>query len=135
MNERDACAHLCSRHGLEMVSIRTGAAGGSCYIAHVRDGTGRSLMLKQTTPDRGPLETAALRAWRGNRAAVQLVEELEDGAYLAEWLDGTPVSELPSTGLVDFAAIGGMLHTLHRAVTPDKGRDPRAPLRRGHGQG
>jgi len=126
MNETDACVEFCRRHRLEIISVRPGAFGGSKYVAHVRDAGGRNLMLKQTTPERGPIEIAALRAWQGNDAAVQLVEELGGGAYVTEFLEGTPVSELPSSSPVDFTAIGRMLRALHRTDAPAEMPDIRA---------
>jgi streptomycin 6-kinase len=104
---------LCARHGLTVVSNRAGAADGSRYVAHVRDKRGRNLLLKQTTPERRTGEIAALRAWKGSDACVQLVAELEDGAYLAEWLEGTSLAELPPDESIDFEAVGRMLRALH----------------------
>jgi hypothetical protein len=118
MNEPNECTELCLRHGLEVIAIRPGVFGGSRYIAHVRDASGRSLILKQTTPERGSIEIAALRAWRGNDAAVQLIEEFEGGAYVAEFVEGTVVAEIPSASPVDYAAIGKMLRALHGATAP-----------------
>jgi len=118
MNEADMGEKFCARYGLELVSVRPGAFGGSKYVAHVRDAMGRNFMLKQTTPERGPMEVVALRAWRGNKAAVQLVEEFENGAYITEFLEGTPVAELPSSSPIDFVAIGRMLRALHRSAAP-----------------
>jgi Ser/Thr protein kinase RdoA (MazF antagonist) len=79
----------------------------------VRDDRGRSLLLKQTTPDRRSGEIAALRAWTGLGASLELVAELEDGAYLAEWLEGKSLAEISSDEPIDFEAVGRTLRTLH----------------------
>jgi Ser/Thr protein kinase RdoA (MazF antagonist) len=73
--------------------------------------------LKQTIPQRAASEVAALRAWTVTGSAARLVEELADGAYLAEWLEGPSLAELPPTAPADVASIGRALRSLH-SVAP-----------------
>jgi Ser/Thr protein kinase RdoA (MazF antagonist) len=118
MEHRAQCAELCSRRGLELLGFRESLSGASRWIAHVRDKTGASFLLKQTIPQRGASEAAALRAWNVTGSAARLMEELGDGAYLAEWLDGVSLAELPLTELADFASVGRMLRSLHAIAPP-----------------
>ncbi|MEX0750417.1 MAG: aminoglycoside phosphotransferase family protein [Dehalococcoidia bacterium] len=117
MNDRAECLDICRQHGLELQSFQEGASGASRYIACVRDHTGALFLLKQSMPDRQPAEVAALRAWDATGCAVRIVDELEGGAYLAEWLGGRSLAELAPSEPADFVAIGKMLGTLHD-VTP-----------------
>lgn len=127
-NEHDACSQLCQRYGLELLSLSPRSF--SRYVARVRDNTGRILLLKQaSSAQQGASEAGALRVWDGTGAAARLIEELEDGAYLAEWLDGIPLAEVPAAEPVDLVAVGRMLRALHGATTPNAGPDIRDRLR------
>jgi hypothetical protein len=122
VNDRAACLEICRQRGLELVAFHEGASGASRYIAHVRDKSGTSFLLKQPMPDRQSAEVAALRAWNATGCAARLMEELDGGAYIAEWLGGRSLAELPLSEPADFAAVGRMLRTLHDVA-------PREPLR------
>jgi hypothetical protein len=125
-SNEEALLKVCARHGLTVVSMRPGAAGGSLYVAHVQDAAGTSLLLKQTTSERREAEIAALRAWSGTGASVRIVAELEGGAYLAEWIDGVSVADLPPDTRVDFETIGHALRSLHSVSPPEGVADVRA---------
>ena len=106
------------RHGLDLVSVRAGEHGGSRVVAHVRDPDGRDLLLKHTIPNRGAGELAALRAWSETGRAAHFYAELAPDVYLAEWLLGPSLAEIPRHQTVDDAAIGGMLRELHLVGLP-----------------
>ncbi len=107
---RETAQDLCRRYGkLDLVAILAQETERSWLVARVGDQRGRQYVLKQTTPERGIGEVAALRAWQPTGYVPQLVAELEPDLYLAEWLIGPSLAELPSDAPLDAQAIGRMI--------------------------
>jgi hypothetical protein len=115
---RETAHDLCRRYGLDLVAIHAQGTETSRLVAHVRDQRGRHYALKQTTPERGTNELAALRAWQPTGYVPRLVAELEPNLYLAEWLTGPSLAELPGNAPLDAQAIGRMIRGLHDVPPP-----------------
>jgi len=114
---------LCHRYKLDLIAVyaegKVDAGARSFLVAHVRDRTGQQLVLKRTTPERGPSEIAALRAWGESGRASRLVAVLEEpDLYLAEWLQGLSMAQLPDQEPLDATAVGRMLRGLHNIAPP-----------------
>jgi aminoglycoside phosphotransferase (APT) family kinase protein len=117
--ELETAEELCRRYGLDLVAIHAQDTETSRLVACVRDQRGRQYVLKQTTPERGTNELAALRAWQPTGYVPRLVAELEPDLYLAEWLTGPSLAELPNNAPLDAQAIGHMIRGLHDIPPPD----------------
>ncbi len=114
---------LCHRYKLDLIAVyaesETNAGARSFLVAQVRDRTGRQLVLKRTTPERGLSEIAALRRWSESGLASRLVAVLEEpDLYLTEWLQGPSIAQLPDQEPLDATAVGRMLRGLHSVAPP-----------------
>jgi len=104
---------------LILKEVQHNRPGASEFVVRVRDGCGADLVLKQTAPGRKAREIAVLRAWSGTGVTPRFVAELEPGLYLAEWIDGRVLADVPLDEPVPAAAIGRVLHQLHASRVPD----------------
>lgn len=109
---------VCLRHDLQLVATHTPGFGGSGFVARVRSQSGADLVLKQTTPERGVSELTALRAWSTTGDVPRLVAELGAGLYLAEWIAGPTLADVPLAEPVDARTIGRVLRLLHAVLVP-----------------
>jgi len=114
----DMARVLCQRYGLALVAVSAQGSDRSALVAHVHDQEGRHFVLKRTTPERGPSEIAALRAWSNTGCAARLVAVLEDDLYLADWLIGPSLAETSVWEDRDVVAAGRMIAGLHAALLP-----------------
>ena len=124
-------ARVCSRHGFRLEEVCQTRPGASVFVARVRNEHGTDMMLKQTSPGSGASEIAAVRAWSGTGVTPRLVSEPEPGMYLAEWIDGSALSEAPPATVVSSVAvaIGRSLRRLHAEPDPDGLLDARVEVR------
>jgi hypothetical protein len=109
---------LCHRHGFDLVEVLPGRIGGSVAVLHVRDRAGKHFILKQTDALHTAAEIAALRAASGSGVTPRFEGELEPGVYVAEWLAGRSLADVPLSEPVDATTIGRALRRLHGIPPP-----------------
>ena len=109
---------LCRRYRLDLVNVRS-EGSAALFVAHVRDQIGNHFVLKQTLPHWGVSEIPTLRAWSGTGRAARFIAEMEPGIYLAQWLSGPSIADMPIHEPLDSRAVGRMLRRLHQVVPPD----------------
>lgn len=114
----DTARVLCQRYALALVAVYAQGSDRSALVAHVHDQEGRHFVLKRTTPERGPSEIAALRAWSNTGCATRLVAVLEEDLYLADWLIGPSLAETAVWEDRDVVAAGRMIAGLHAVPLP-----------------
>jgi hypothetical protein len=111
-------AEACRRLGLTLEEmLPVGRPGPGVFVARVRTASGERLLLKRASPETAAFELAALRAWSATGLTPRFVDEPEPGLYLVEWLEGTPLHELPDPRSAA-VGVGRALRVLHGAAPP-----------------
>lgn len=109
---------VCQRLGLELVEVLRRQSGGSTFVGHVRSPSGDEYVLKQLTPLFGVSEIPSLRTLSDRGITPRFISEVGPNLYLAEWLPGRSLADVPVGVPVDGEAIGVLLRRLHRIDPP-----------------
>lgn len=108
---------LCKEHSLDLLEVFP-ATNGSRFVGRVRDTTGTELLIKAAKPDLPASfgEAQALAYWEGIQGVPRLVQELEPGVFLREFVEGPTLADLADGGIYFAGEVGALAQRIH--LTP-----------------
>ena len=111
-------AEVLRREGITLVRVVDSSSGASKFVAHVRDSSGRDLLLKRGTGLRGNAEAAVLQAYAGTGCVPGNVCSIDEATFVCDWFDGEPLNPSATDISAKLRSCGEALRLMHGAAPP-----------------